>query len=232
MEFSRQEYWSGLLFPTPGHHPNPGIEPVSFTSPVLACVFFTTAPSGEPAFSHFPSGNHLLAFPMTPLFICLYFFFCVFIYLFFICSEFSHTLEWNSHGFTCVPHPDPPSHLPLHPLPLGFPSAPGPSACLMHPTWAENSKPPFLKEFSRQEYWSGLLFPTPGVSSQPRDQTRVSHIVGRYFTSWATREAHIFRILLMYKIPYCNGLNKIISLMCGRVHLFLAEYVWRLAITH
>ena len=37
---------------------------------------------------------------------------------------------------SCVPHPDPPSHLPLHPLPLGFPSAPGPSACLMHPTWA------------------------------------------------------------------------------------------------
>ena len=43
---------------------------------------------------------------------------------------------WNSHGFTCVPHPDPPSHLPLHPLPLGLPSAPGPSACLMHPTGA------------------------------------------------------------------------------------------------
>ena len=55
---------------------------------------------------------------------------------FFICSEFCHTLEWNSHGFTCVPHPDPPSHLSLHPLPLGFPSAPGPSTCLMHPTWA------------------------------------------------------------------------------------------------
>ena len=33
-------------------------------------------------------------------------------------------------------HPDPRSHLPLHLLPLGFPSAPGPSACLMHPTWA------------------------------------------------------------------------------------------------
>ena len=62
------------------------------------------------------------------LFVCL---FC-----FFICSEFCHTVEWNSHGFTCVPHPDPPSHLPLHLLPLGFPSAPGPSACLMHPTWA------------------------------------------------------------------------------------------------
>ena len=59
-----------------------------------------------------------------------------FFLFFFICSEFCHTLEWNGHGFTCVPHPDPPSHLPLHPLPLGFPSAPGPSACLMHPTWA------------------------------------------------------------------------------------------------
>ena len=57
-------------------------------------------------------------------------------FFFFICSEICHTLEWNSHGFTCFPHPDPPSHLPLHPLPLGFPSAPGPSACLMHPTWA------------------------------------------------------------------------------------------------
>ena len=36
---------------------------------------------------------------------------------------------------TWVPHPDPPSHLPLL-LSLGLPSAPGPSACLMHPTWA------------------------------------------------------------------------------------------------
>ena len=59
-----------------------------------------------------------------------------FLFIFFICSEFCHTLKWNSHGFTCVPHPDPPSQLPLYPLPLGLPSAPGRSACLMHPTWA------------------------------------------------------------------------------------------------
>ena len=52
------------------------------------------------------------------------------------CSGFCHTLKWISHGFTCVPHPDPPSHLPLHPIPLGLPSVPGPSTCLMHPTWA------------------------------------------------------------------------------------------------
>ena len=52
------------------------------------------------------------------------------------CSGFCHTLKWISHGFTCIPHPGPPSHLPLHPIPLGLPSAPGPSTCLMHPTWA------------------------------------------------------------------------------------------------
>ena len=52
------------------------------------------------------------------------------------CSGFCHTLTWISHGSTCVPHPDPPSHLSPHPIPLGLPSAPAPSTCLMHPTWA------------------------------------------------------------------------------------------------
>ena len=40
--------------------------------------------------------------------------------------------------------------------------------------------------FSRQEYWSGLPFPSPGESSQPRDRTRVSCIGGRRFNPWAT----------------------------------------------
>ena len=36
------------------------------------------------------------------------------------CSGFCHTLTWISHGVTCIPHPDPPSHFPLYPyiLPL------------------------------------------------------------------------------------------------------------------
>ena len=49
---------------------------------------------------------------------------------------YCHTLTWISHGVTCISHPDPPSHLPLYPIPLGLPSAPGPSTWLMHPTWA------------------------------------------------------------------------------------------------
>ena len=40
MEFSRQEYCSGLPFPSPGDLPNPGIKPTSFASPTLAYGFF------------------------------------------------------------------------------------------------------------------------------------------------------------------------------------------------
>ena len=43
MEFSRQEYWSGLPFPSPGDLPNPGIEP---RSPVLQA---DALPSEPPA---------------------------------------------------------------------------------------------------------------------------------------------------------------------------------------
>ena len=41
LEFSRQEYWSGLPFPPPGHLPDPGIEPASLASPSLAGGLFT-----------------------------------------------------------------------------------------------------------------------------------------------------------------------------------------------
>ena len=51
-------------------------------------------------------------------------------------SGFCHTLTWISHGFTCIPHPDPPFLLPFYPIPLALPSVPGLSTCLMHPTWA------------------------------------------------------------------------------------------------
>ena len=43
MEFSRQEYWSGLPFLSPGDLPSPGIEPPSLASPALASRFFTTS---------------------------------------------------------------------------------------------------------------------------------------------------------------------------------------------
>ena len=88
-------------------------------------------------------------FPPFILYPVVFFFFYFLFYLFFLfffiswrlitlqyCSGLCHTLKWISHGFTCVPHLDPHSHLPLHPIPLGLPIAPALSTCLMHPTWA------------------------------------------------------------------------------------------------
>ena len=46
MEFSRQEYWSGLPFPTPGDLPGPGVELRSLISVALAGGFFATEPLG------------------------------------------------------------------------------------------------------------------------------------------------------------------------------------------
>ena len=53
------------------------------------------------------------------------------------CGGFCHILTWiiEMNTFTCVPHPEPPSHLPSHPIPLSHPSTPAPSTCLIHPTW-------------------------------------------------------------------------------------------------
>ena len=44
MEFSRQGYWSGLLFPSPGDVPNPGIEP---GSPALQVDSLPSEPQGS-----------------------------------------------------------------------------------------------------------------------------------------------------------------------------------------
>ena len=46
MGFPRQEYWSGLPFPSPGDPPNPGIKP---SSPALAGRFSTAEPPGKPS---------------------------------------------------------------------------------------------------------------------------------------------------------------------------------------
>ena len=48
MGFSRQEYWSEWLFLSPRDVPNPGVEPVSPTSPTLADGSLPLAPPGKP----------------------------------------------------------------------------------------------------------------------------------------------------------------------------------------
>ena len=60
MEFSRQEYWSGLSFPSPGDFPNPGIKP---RSPALQADSLPLCHMGSP--------NICYEFPNQ--FICVYF---------------------------------------------------------------------------------------------------------------------------------------------------------------
>ena len=56
MAFPRQEYWSGLPFPSPGDLPNPGIEP---GSPTLQADDLLSEPPGK---SHFSRGTSELVF--------------------------------------------------------------------------------------------------------------------------------------------------------------------------
>ena len=55
MGFSRQEYWSGLSFPSPGDLHNPGIEPVSLA---LSGRFSTTEPAGKSPYTHTHTHTH------------------------------------------------------------------------------------------------------------------------------------------------------------------------------
>ena len=75
--------------------------------------------------------NHMIIITDSEL--CFLFFFLqnstpfYFIFHFTILYWFCHTLTWIHHGCTCVPHPEPPSHLPPHPIPQGHSSASTPS---------------------------------------------------------------------------------------------------------
>ena len=51
IEFSRQEYWSGLPFPSPGDLPNPGIKP---RSPALQADSLPSKPPGKPRGDRYP----------------------------------------------------------------------------------------------------------------------------------------------------------------------------------
>ena len=55
--------------------------------------------------------------------------------------------------------------------------------------WIVAHQPPLSMGFSRQEYWIGVPFPSPGGSSWPRNRTHISHTASRFFTIWATAAA-------------------------------------------
>ena len=60
MEFSRQEYWSGLPFLSPGDLPDPAIEPTSPLAPALQADSLPLSHWGSP--SHHLTNDHLHTF--------------------------------------------------------------------------------------------------------------------------------------------------------------------------
>ena len=62
MEFPRQEYWTGLPFPSPAYLPNPGIEPVT---PALQADSLPSEPPGKPILSVTTMFSHTCIIPLT-----------------------------------------------------------------------------------------------------------------------------------------------------------------------
>ena len=76
-------------------------------------------------------------------------------------------------------------------------------------SWTVAHQAPLSMEFFRQEYWSGLPFPSSGESSWPRDRTWVSYVCRLILYHWATREA--------LNTGKCNKAKRICSIVLKTV---------------
>ena len=144
MRFSRQEYWNGLPCSPPGDLPNPGIKPISLTSPTWAGGFFTIKATCS-----------ALKFYDSPV-----------------------TLR-KAKLLSCVQ--------------------------LIVTIWAVVHQASLSIEFLQATILEWVAISVFRGSSRPRDWTQVSHVAGRLFTLWATREAHT------EETPFkttCNGTSK------------------------
>ena len=78
------------------------------------------------------SNSHIYTWLLETPWLFFSFFLCIYfnwrLITLYCCGGICHTFTWISHRCTCVPHPDPPSHLLPHPISQGHPSAPALSA--------------------------------------------------------------------------------------------------------
>ena len=136
MGFPRQEYWSGLPFPPPEHRLNPGIQPASPTPPNSAKGrFFNTEPAGKPLLRLWFHHDYVFFLSMCGFLVGtleLQYYIC---YLFVTFSGFRETTRGCFVAQSCL------------------------TLC-NHLDYIAHQAPLFMG-FSRQEYWSRLLFPSP-----------------------------------------------------------------------
>ena len=79
--------------------------------------------------------------------------------------------------------------------------------------------------FSRQGYCSGLPFHSRG-SSWPRGWTRISHISGRFFTTWATREAPYICVCVCVCVCVYNFQRSRIGHIYIHTHVYVHIYIY------
>ena len=112
---------------------------------------------------------------------------------------FCHTSARIRHGLTCVPHPETPSHLPTHTIPMGHPSAPSPE----HPVSC--IEPGLVIRFTYDIHvsmpFSQLIPPSPSPTESKRlfytsASLLLSHIQGYCY--------HLSKFHI-YALVYCIG---------------------------
>ena len=128
------------------------------------------------------------------------FFFQFYLFIFFTTLYwFCHTLTWIHRGCTCVPHPEPPSHLSPHPIPLGHPSAPAPSI-LYH---ASNLDWWFVSHMIT--YMFNVILPYhPTLTLFHRVQKTVLYICVSFAVSHTGLHYHLSKFHI-YALVYCTG---------------------------
>ena len=149
MKFSRQEFWSGLPFPSPGHLPSPAIEP---RSPALQADSLLSEPQGKPfpwlrpcylpltdPYNYIGSTQRIQDILHLKMF-------NVIILRKFLCAMWKWTWRWKVKSL---------SHVRLFATP-----------------WTVAHKAPPSMGFSKQEYWSVLPFPSPGDLPDPGIEPR------------------------------------------------------------
>ena len=73
--------------------------------------------------------------------------------------------------------------------------------------WTVAYQAPPSMGFSRQEYWTGLPFPSPGDLPDPGVESGSPGIAGRSFTIWTTREA-FYLYKLAVTLHFASAINK------------------------
>ena len=174
MEFSKQEYWSGLPFPSPGDLPDPGIEPVSRVSG----GFSTPEPAGTPSISFLKYASTWIPNTSGP--------------------GISHKGLWSKLNTMqkLILRMDRVENLIFHSLMwthIDSVAAVSFSCVRLFATpWTVAHQAPLSMGILQARILERVAMPSSRGSSQPRDWTQVSRIAGGFFTSWATREAHRF----------------------------------------